>query len=122
MRRNIATAGMAIVALTAMSSGMMGCAHSAHTRGSVALKHNAQEADVCLGKGEVKTGDKVSLYKSECKPRTSVGRDGGGGGGQSCSKVKVGEGEIAQVLDEHYSTMRVKSGVPFDEGTIVEKQ
>ncbi len=121
MKKSIAFAGMTVAALAAMSSGMMGCAHSAHTRGSVALKHNAQEADVCLGKGEVKPGDKVALFKSECEPRTSGGRDGGGGG-QSCTKVKLGEGEIAQVLDEHYSTMRVSSGVSFDEGTIVEKQ
>lgn len=120
MRRNIVFAGMSLMIMGVMSAGMMGCAHSAHTRGSVALKHSAQEADVCLGKNEVKPGDKVALFKNECKPRNKGGRDGGET--SSCTKVRLGEGEVAQVLDEHYSTIRVSPGVAFGEGTIVEKQ
>ncbi len=120
MKRKVVVNGMTLVALFAISSGLTGCAHSAHTRGSVALKHSAQEADVCLGKNEVKPGDKVALFNNECKERTRVGR--GGGRTQTCTKVKIGEGEVAQVLDEHYSTIRVGSGIPFEEGTIVEKQ
>lgn len=119
MKKNIVFVGMAL-AVIVMSSGMMGCAHSSHTRGSVALKHNTEEADVCLGKGEVNVGDRVSLFKSECKARTMGGRDGAGST-QSCSKIKLGEGEIVRVLDDHYSTIRVSSNVPFGEGTIVEK-
>ena len=120
MKQNLAVAGMTLAVLGLMSAGMMGCAHSAHTRGSVALKHSAQEADVCLGKNEVKPGDKVALFKSECKSKTRVGR--ADGSTSVCTKVKLGDGEVAQVLDEHYSTIRVNSGVSFEEGTIVEKQ
>ncbi len=98
--------------------GASGCAHSAHSRGSVVVKHSDEEGDVCLGSGEVATGDKVSLFKSECKRGTHIRRTGNG---MRCTKVKVGDGEISQVLDEHYSSVRVNSGVPFDVGTIVEK-
>ncbi len=103
----------------AMSSSLIGCAHSAHTRGSVALKHSAQEADICLGKDEVKLGDKVALFKNECKSRTGSNKEGSDS--SSCTKVKLGEGRTSQVLDEHYSTISIDSGVSFEEGAIVEK-
>jgi hypothetical protein len=119
MKRNTLMYAASFGALV-ITSGLMGCAHSAHTRGSVALKHGAQEADICLGKGEVKVGDKVALFKNECKPRNRGGKEGGES--SSCTKVKLGEGRVSQVLDEHYSTIQVDSGVSFAEGTIVEKQ
>lgn len=103
----------------AMSSSLIGCAHSAHTRGSVALKHSAQEADICLGKDEVKPGDRVSLFKNVCKPRSRKGSEDIEY--SSCTKTKLGEGRVMQVLDGHYSTINVDSGVSFEEGAIVEK-
>lgn len=100
-------------------AGLSGCAHAPHARGSVALKHSAQEADVCLGKNEVKPGDTVALFKSECKPRRINSKEGGDTA--SCTKVKIGEGRVLQNLGDHYSTIQVDSGVSFAEGTIVEK-
>jgi hypothetical protein len=86
----------------------------------VALKHSSEEADVCLGKNEVKAGDKVNLFKNECKYLGGTKKYGGET--PSCMKVKIGEGEVTRVLDDHYSTIRVSSSVSFNEGTIVEKR
>lgn len=102
--------------VTLMVGALAGCAHS-HTRGSIAVKHGSQEADVCIGGKEISPGDRVTLFKNKCT----------GGGGEkgvkpSCQKIKLGEGQVVSVIDEHYSTIKVDSGVSFDAGTIVEKQ
>lgn len=105
----------ATLAILIATAGLMGCAHS-HTRGSVAMKHGDQEADVCIGGKEIKPGDKVTLFKSECTGVNSKETQA------TCQKVRLGEGEVLSVLDEHYSTIRVNSGVTFSIGAIVEKQ
>ena len=85
------------------------------------MKGSDQEAHVCLGDGEVKAGDKVALFKNVCTGGSGgparVGETSGGG----CTKVKLGEGVVERTLNEHYSVVKVDSGVPFEEGTIVEK-
>lgn len=93
-----------------------GCAHSSHIRGSVALKHSAQEADVCIGSNEIKEGDKVVLFRNKCTGSAAKGIQ------RTCEKVKLGEGTVSHVIDEHYSTIKIEPGVSFDEGTVVEKQ
>lgn len=91
-----------------------GCAHST-MRGSVAMK-DGDEAHVCLGDKEVKAGDRVALFQNQCT------RGGGKvGAADPCHKVKVGGGEVIRTLNEHYSIVKVDSGVPFQEGTVVEK-
>ena len=117
-----------IISLTALSVFAVmvlgaGCAHKAHNRGSVVVKHGASEADVCLGDKEVSVGDRMAIYRHDCK-RKSLNAAAGDRGPRttlSCQKVKVGEGEIVQVLDEHYSTMRADSGISLSEGLSVEK-
>lgn len=94
----------------------IGCAHGNHPRGSVALKHSDSEADVCLGKNEVKAGDRVALYDHQC-----VSQGHGRQKRTSCAKLKIGEGEITQVLNDHYSTMKVSPDIQLKEGTMVEK-
>lgn len=93
-----------------------GCAHSSHVRGSVALKHSAQEADVCIGSNEIKEGDKVALFRNKCTGSNAKGIQ------RTCEKVKLGEGTVSHVIDEHYSTIKIEPGVSFEEGTVVEKQ
>jgi hypothetical protein len=94
-----------------------GCAHNA-MRGSVAMKTSEDEAHVCLGDNEVKAGDKVSLFKNVCTGKGGKATEGGG----VCEKKYLGDGEITQLLNQHYSVMKVAKGVTFDEGTIVERQ
>lgn len=103
---------LSILALAVAS----GCAHSSHVRGSVALKHSAQEADVCIGSNEIKEGDKVALFKNKCTGANAKGIQ------RTCEKIKLGEGTVLRVIDEHYSTITIAPGVSFDEGTVVEKQ
>ena len=70
-----------------------------------------------MGEGEVKPGDRVSLYRSDCTEKNAAK----GNVRSSCKKVKIGNGEITQNIDEHFSTMKVDGKVPFSAGTIVEK-
>jgi hypothetical protein len=93
---------------------LVGCAHGT-MRGSVAMKASEDEAHVCLGDNEVKTGDTVSFFKSVCA------RSGKGESGGNCRKEKLGEGIIERTLNHHYSVAKVNPGVTFEEGTIVEK-
>jgi hypothetical protein len=95
-----------------------GCAH-ALMRGSVAMKSNDNEAHVCLGDNEVKAGDKVVLFKNVCAAARGGGKSGPNG---TCEKVKLGEGTVERTLNEHYSVVKVNPGVPFEEGTVVEKE
>lgn len=94
----------------------VGCAHG-FMRGSVAMKVNEQEAHVCLGDNEVKAGDRVNLFRNQCNK--IVGKVGAN---DPCHKIKIGEGTVTRTLDEHYSVVKVDSGVSFEEGTVVEKQ
>lgn len=98
--------------------GLSGCAHDL-MRGSVAMKVNDQEGHVCLGNNEVKVGDKVALYKNDCtqsgnKQFSSVYEP-------PCKKIKIGDGEITRVLNEHYSVVKADPGTTLQEGFIVEK-
>lgn len=94
---------------------LAGCATHSLMRGSVAMKVSDTEAHVCLGDKEVKVGDKVNIYKSECTQSA-------GSKGTNCVKVKAGEGSVTQLLNEHYSVIKFDKGVEFKEGTIVEKE
>lgn len=108
-----------IFLITAMMvAGLSGCAHSV-MRGSVAMKISENEAHVCLGKGEIAVGDRVTLYRNACVGKGGGSRSGGGGG--SCEKKEVGMGSVQEVLNQHYSVVRFDQGVQFEEGSFVEK-
>lgn len=99
---------------------LMGCSHGT-MRGTVAMKISDREAHVCMGDKEVGPGDKVALFKNECvSPKEAVRLSGPSSGG--CRRVKLGEGQVIQVLNEHYSVIEVNPGVAFEEGTVVEKE
>lgn len=102
-----------ILALTVIA--LTGCAHSM-MRGSVAMKISDNEAHVCLGNDEVKVGDKVDLIRNQCV------NSGKRGDGNSCKMITLGEGEVTEVLNEHYSVVKVNPGVKFEEGTLVQKR
>lgn len=86
------TTSLAIAALLALS----GCAHGV-MRGSVAMKTSENEAHVCMGKGEVKAGDRVTLFRNVCTGKGGGARYGGGGG--SCEKRELGLGTVQEVLN-----------------------
>jgi hypothetical protein len=105
----------AVSLLAAMA--FVGCSHGT-MRGSVAMKTSDDEAHVCLGKGEVKVGDKVNFFENRCKAQGA----GKSGAREICDKVKVGEGRVAELLNEHYSVVQTTAGTKFTEGTVVERQ
>lgn len=95
------------------------CAHHSTMRGSVAMKTGENSAHVCLGDNEVKQGDKIVAYKNTCTKNLSKTKENQATG--ACVKEKIGEGKVTTVINEHYSEVTFDSGVPFTEGTIVEK-
>ena len=111
------TSTLILASLTIL--GLSGCAHGI-MRGSVAMKTSDNEAHVCLGKGEVKAGDRVALFRNVCAGKGGGIRGGGGGG--SCEKRELGKGTVQEVLNEHYSVVKFDPGIQFEEGTFVEKQ
>ncbi len=102
--------------LLAVALGIVGCSHSS-MRGTVAMKVSDREGHVCLGDGEVKPGTPVAFYESVCKERGASRLEYSS---LICKKVKVGEGEITQTLNEHYSVVRADPGVLLRENLIVE--
>jgi hypothetical protein len=100
---------------------LSGCSHAA-MRGNVAMKVGDQDAHVCLGDNEVKVGDRIAAFKNECPIDGPSARRGGNiAQSRLCSRVKVGEGSVIELLNEHYSVVRFDPGVSFEEGTLVEK-
>lgn len=98
-----------------LSSLLFACSH-ATMRGSVAMKATDEELHVCMGKDEVKAGDKVAFFFNDCKSRGNRETRY-----DACRKVRLGEGEVVRPLNDHYSLVRPNPGVKVQEGTIVEK-
>lgn len=101
---------------------LVGCAHSSMSgmRGTVALKANEKEAYVCLGDKEVEVGQKVRFFKNECNQNTSRPGTSAPASSFLCTKVKIGEGHVTKLVNEHYSIVEPDGVVKFEEGTIVE--
>ena len=106
--------------LAALALMLAGCAHGL-MRGSVAMKVSDTEAHVCMDNTEAKVGDRVTLYKNNC-PTTGGGARSGLGAGGRCEKVELGQGSVTEILNQHYSVVKFDPGVPFEEGTFVEKR
>ena len=106
--------------LAALALMLAGCAHGL-MRGSVAMKVSDTEAHVCMDNTEAKVGDRVTLYKNNCPTKGGGARSGLGAGGR-CEKVELGQGSVTEILNQHYSVVKFDPGVPFEEGTFVEKR
>ena len=102
-----------------LTGTLTACAAHSTMRGSVVMKVSDREAHVCLGKGEVKPGDAVSIYRNVCRALTDGDYPGPGEG---CIREAVGSGNVEQVLNEHYSLVMFPQGVSFKEGDTVEKK
>lgn len=85
MFRTIIVMAIGTIALTAVA-----CA-SGVRRGVVAMKLSKSEAHVSLGRSEVAPGDRVTLYRNLCQPRTAPRK----GLRVECEKRRIGEGRIA---------------------------
>lgn len=108
---------------TVTIASLAGCAH---VRGSVAMKTADDEAHVCLDKGEVKPGDRVTLFRNFCVSKGGRSETSGFTGGSTtasyCEKKELGKGTVKEILNDHYSVVKFDPGVQFDEKTFVEKR
>ncbi len=84
------------------------------------MKTSADEAHVCLGQGEVKTGDRVNIFKNVCTGRGTSVRISGTAG--SCEMKELGMGTVKDIINDHYSVVKFDPGVIFEEGTLVERR
>ena len=93
---------------------LSGCAHN-FMRGTVAMKTDNRTGHICLGKNDVKIGEKIRFYRNDCR--------GGGGefGDAGCGMTILGTGTITRVLNDHYSEVKTDKPFKFGEGTLVEK-
>lgn len=104
-----------ILSLVAMCMiSLFGCAHSP-PRCTVATSHSPTEFDICMGSKEFKQGDRLIFYKSHCSPPSR-------GTPKKCKKVKIGEGLVLNILDEHLSTVKLDSEFEINQGTTIERQ
>lgn len=108
-----------LLIILAFAIGFSGCTHSL-MRGTVAMKISEDEAHVCLGKGEVKTGDRVNIFKNVCANRGGSNLIDGTAG--TCEIKQLGMGTVKDILNDHYSVVKFDPGVQFEEGTLVERR
>lgn len=107
------------------------CAHT-FMRGTVAKKISKKKAIICLGNNEVKIGDIVKFERSECswtqpnnitmhEQSTSGGYvDHTGYGQAQCELIYLGRGKIIDLVNDHYSIVKINSDFQFNESTQVE--
>lgn len=76
--------------------------------------HSPTEIHACIGDGEFNVGDRVVFLKNKCSNPTR-------GNPKKCYKVKVGEGSVTKILDEHFATIKPDSQFEMTRTTIVEK-
>ena len=106
------------IGIMIVSGIFVGSAYAAVVRAPVAMKINDPEAHICVGKEEVKVGDKFTAYKNECTP--GKGKVAVESGTELCKKVKLGDAKIEKLLNEHYALLKFEPGVKFDERSFVE--
>lgn len=95
-----------------------GCTHTpkselAQTCSGISF-HSPTEIHACIGDGEFNVGDRVVFLKNKCSTPTR-------GNPKKCYKVKVGEGSVTKILDEHVATIKPDSQFEMTRTTIVEK-
>ena len=93
------------------------CAHN-FMRGTVAMKADEYTAHICLGKNDVKVGDKLDFYTNKC--RGVAGRKSGDSG--HCIMKILGPGTVTKLLNDHCSEVQTDGSFRFREGTLVQKQ
>ncbi len=93
------------------------CASHHMMRGNVAMKIDKKTAHICLGDNEVKAGDKINFYNSECADydNSKKGLEG------LCKLILLGTGEVKKILSSHYSEVKTDGSFNFNEGTMIEK-
>ena len=104
--------------LVFVSLAVVSCA-SRHVsmNGTVAMKINETRGVACLFGEEPRPGDKLELFKNDCKDGVGRGREGSNS--ISCKMVRSGEAIVTKMLNDHYAEFEVTSEASFEEGSIL---
>ena len=81
-------------------------------RGGVVMKIDGTEAHIRMTDNAVSVGDRVQFLRQRCTGSGKVTR---------CHDEPTGEAEVVKLLNAHYSVVRARGGVVFDEGDRVER-
>lgn len=76
------------------------------------MKAGADRVHVCLGSDEVAVGDGVVGYRDDCGDKNAQP--------VRCTRKIVGHGVVIEILNDHYSVVRVTDG-DLEEHDIVAK-
>ena len=106
-----------VILLIVTASLIGGCSVGRSARGVVAMKISDTEAHACVRKIDVDVGDKMTLFRNECKQDVGSTKSRG----QHCKLVRVGEGTISENLNEHYSVLKFDTPTEYREGDLLEK-
>ena len=112
MKTLLMTATMALL--------LTSCAHN-FMRGTVAMKMDKKTAHVCLGKNDVKIGDKLEFYTNKCIGVQGNARESGEDV-RVCEMEVIGTGKVTKLLNNHYSEVKTDGSFKLTEGTLVQKQ
>ncbi len=105
---------------------VVGCSVNHETmRGSIVMVLD-NEAHICLGSQDgIRVGKRLTIYRTKEVPSTKEAivpdRSGAFKPRTKYTMVKVGVGEVMEILSEHYAAIKIIAG-DFQANDIVEKQ
>lgn len=102
---------------------LSGCGNDSghgHTKGSIVTSQSGQIAQVCEEGQEVKIGDRLEIYESNCTntgknifKKTKIKN--------SCVKIPKGQAEIVEISDSHFSKIKAIDSVILKAGQTTKK-
>lgn len=108
-----------IIVISALSVGLLtGCGHYHRVQGEEAPSEIPAGVRVHIGSKEVKAGEYLDVFKSECK-YVKYGR---GPKTKSCKDKKIGEARVLKVLDHDSAIVEPNNGLIMDKDMKVEKR
>ncbi|MFS4460249.1 hypothetical protein [Bdellovibrio sp. HCB2-146] len=85
------------------------CIGKKTVQGDITMKVAPNIAQINLGTQHVTAGQRLNIYRQEC--RFAV-----------CNKELVGGGRVSRVFDKKYSEITLDPGVYFDVGYVIERE
>ncbi len=126
LRLGFSTALLVMTVAIAVAVIVSGCSANHETmRGSIVMVLE-KEAHICLGSQDgIRVGERVTVYRTKEIPSTKEAivpdRSGTYKPRTKYTMVKVGIGEVTEILSEHYAAIKIVEG-EFQANDIVEKQ
>lgn len=123
-QRRVAASAILFVPFLGSCAYVLSQGQHAFMRGTVVRKLDEHRAQVCLGDGEVRVGDRIVLFENDCRMPTPARRESsifpGADALGGCERIELGSGVIERLLNQHYSVARFPDGVAVRVGATVD--